>query len=320
MSDPLVQILFQLQFRFSDQLCVVLRRIFDLDPFHRPSVAELKALIDAVPNLMQPKDAKMTSKQSEPIPAILPPTPQTSFIQPQPQIHTKLQPNGHILNTISPAVPHPLSATNAAATTVQPGAAGTPQLIISPTPVPAAVSKPAVSRAIPTMPRHLQQQQLPIQLQQPASSLQCTSQHSATNGIFYSAASPVPIATLPSVTAAVAASAANAAENAKNRTHYPMHTHGRQHRHRPQSQQQLPPSSASRWWRRMPDQPARQSVISSNDGIDATMKPASIASDQMDSSTVASIITQPFSDMDMATRQLYSHHQSMESIDSTANQ
>ncbi|KAK6094460.1 Serine/threonine protein kinase [Batrachochytrium dendrobatidis] len=342
---------FQLQFRFSDQLCVVLRRIFDLDPFRRPSVAELKALIDAVPNLMQPKDAKMTSKQSEPIPAILPPTPQTSFIQPQPQIYTKPQPNGHILNTISPAVPHPLSATNAAATTVQPGAAGTPQLIISPTPVPAAVSKPAVSRAIPT---HASTLTVPVAQTQPKSApsrpeffpnsrfhytgentgnnnyqynynnqhrrYNAPSQHSATNGIFYSAASPVPIATPPSVTAAAAASAANAAENAKNRTHYPMHTHGRQHRHRPQSQQQLPPSSASRWWRRMPDQPARQSVISSNDGIDATMKPASIASDQMDSSTVASIITQPFSDMDMGNPSaILSHHQSMESIDSTAN-
>ncbi|KAL2912144.1 Serine/threonine protein kinase [Polyrhizophydium stewartii] len=141
---------FQVQFGFSDELCRLLRRIFDLEPFNRPTAAELRSLIDAVPQLMQ------VSK-----PAVLPPTPVTPSQQP----------------VFQAAKPVPAPAQQK--------------------PLPQSVPKPT-AKPVPVAVHH--QPPLPPQ---PIIGFNITSP-----------ASPVAIATPPSVTAAAAASAAIAAANA----------------------------------------------------------------------------------------------------------
>ena len=49
---------FQVQFGFSDEFCRLLRRLFSLNPMKRPSVFDLRALVDAVPHFMKPKALK----------------------------------------------------------------------------------------------------------------------------------------------------------------------------------------------------------------------------------------------------------------------
>lgn len=47
---------FQSQFNFSHELCFILRRVFDLDPFARPSAAQLFHMIEALPYFFLQKD------------------------------------------------------------------------------------------------------------------------------------------------------------------------------------------------------------------------------------------------------------------------
>ncbi|KAI8908346.1 kinase-like domain-containing protein [Gorgonomyces haynaldii] len=57
---------FQLQFGFTDDLCHLLRRVFDLDPFKRPSALELAYLVEEIPYLL------CTSVPSSPVPKLVP--------------------------------------------------------------------------------------------------------------------------------------------------------------------------------------------------------------------------------------------------------
>ncbi|KAH9268636.1 hypothetical protein BASA83_009268 [Batrachochytrium salamandrivorans] len=246
---------FQVQFGFSDELCVVLRRIFDLDPFRRPTAAELKLLVEAVPQMMQ------TVKPA------MPPTPVTpSSHQVYSKAASRIPPSATTTTTATGAT---ADAARSKAITATPLATAQPNVAAYAIPSSSLLTAPGTQVVVgaasnangkPAIAVHSSEHgpapALPKSAPTRPEFLPGGGHHRNTdsNGFLYVPASPQAIATPPSVTAAAAASAANAAarplfygsgqpKNSGNRRQR-RHRHSRQqHHHHPPP----PPPASSRW-------------------------------------------------------------------------
>ncbi|KAJ1343968.1 hypothetical protein BSLG_001448 [Batrachochytrium salamandrivorans] len=246
---------FQVQFGFSDELCVVLRRIFDLDPFRRPTAAELKLLVEAVPQMMQ------TVKPA------MPPTPVTpSSHQVYSKAASRIPPSATTTTTATGAT---ADAARSKAITATPLATAQPNVAAYAIPSSSLLTAPGTQVVVgaasnangkPAIAVHSSEHgpapALPKSAPTRPEFLPGGHHHRNTdsNGFLYVPASPQAIATPPSVTAAAAASAANAAarplfygsgqpKNSGNRRQR-RHRHSRQqHHHHPPP----PPPASSRW-------------------------------------------------------------------------